>query len=55
MPYCGSAEAEAEEKIKNEASGDNLINNILNTGNENAVKELLGAENILNEKGAEKE
>ncbi len=48
-------EAETEEQISANASGDNLINNILNTGNENAVKELLGAENITNEKGAEED
>ena len=45
-------EAEAEEQINN-SSGDNLINNILNTGNANAVKELLGNENILNQKDIE--
>ena len=45
-------EAEAEEQINN-SSGDNLINNILNTGNENAVKEILGAEKKPNNTDAE--
>ena len=37
-------ELEAENKIQNDASNENLINSILNTGNENAGKLILEAE-----------
>ena len=38
-------EMEAENQAENGAPGDNIINNIINTGNANAGKLLLGAQN----------